>query len=96
MITNVRKSVGIVAKEHGISRELMCWLLKTQGRMEWQLRRFRASEEYKQYEHVFMNNYCYYYDSEFYEGIDYSENAIQRALVEWEAFLIQQTRYLQQ
>ena len=76
---DVRRSVSIEAKEHGISGQKMNWLLKTQGRMEGTPGRFRAKEGYKQYEHPIKNNYGYSYDSQFFEGIDYSESAMRRA-----------------
>ena len=76
---DVRRSVSIEAKKHGISGQKMNWLLKTQGRMEGTPGRFRAKEEYKQYEHPIKYNYGYCYDSQFFEGIDYSKKAMRKA-----------------
>lgn len=79
MEKDIRRSVTIEAKKHGISGQIMKWLLKTQGRLEGVPGSFRASKEYQQYEHSFMDNYGYCYDSQFFEGVDYSEKAIQKA-----------------
>lgn len=79
MKKDIRRSVSIEAKEHGISGQKLNWLLKTQGRMEGAPGRFRATEEYKQYEHPIKYNYGYCYDTQFFEGIDYSESAMRKA-----------------
>ena len=86
MSSDRRRSVSVEAREHGISGQLMNWLLKTQGRMEGSPGRFRASAKYAQYEHRITNNYGYSYDPEFFVGVDLSEKAIAKAKSEWEKF----------
>jgi len=86
MEKDVRRSVTIEAKKHGISGQKMKWLLKTQGRLDGAPGYFRASKEYQQYEHPIMNNYGYCYDSEFFEGVDYSEKAIRKAERTWSIY----------
>lgn len=92
MGNDIRRSVSIEAKEHGISGQLMNWLLKTQGRMEGTPGRFHATAKYRKYEHPIKNNFGWSYDPEFFKGVKYTDKAIRKAQAEWDSYKKRQGR----
>ena len=74
-----RKGVGVYASEHGITAQVLNFLLKDQGRMDGEPGNFHAAEPYKQYEHWVQQGTGHSYDPEFFEGLDMSRSAIQAA-----------------
>ena len=93
MADDLRKSVSVAGKEHGLSGQMMHWLLKTQGRMVGTPGHFYASAKYKQYEHPIRDKRGFSYDPEFFKGIDYSQKALDKAFAEWDRFKTKQGEY---
>ena len=94
MKSDIRRSITVEAKEHGLSGQMMKWLLKSQGRLEGRPGTFRATPEYKQFEHNAKSTWGYAYDSEFFEGVDYSEAALDEARTQRENYKIQMKPWL--
>lgn len=79
MKDDIRRSITVMAKEQGISGQLMKWLLWTQHRLEGTPGRFRATRKYRQYEYPIAFQYGFSYDPKFFEGVKYTKRAMKRA-----------------
>ena len=80
-----RKSVRVVANEHGTTAQTLNWMLKKQGRFTGEPGRYFVTPPYKQYEHYTQEGYGNSYDPPFFEGIDFSREAIRKAEEELKA-----------
>lgn len=81
-----RKSVRVVANEHGTNAQILNWMLKKQGRFTGEPGRYFVTPSYKQYEHYTQEGYGNSYDPPFFEGIDFSREAIRKAEEELKAY----------
>ena len=81
MKDNIRRSITVMAKEQGISGQLLKWLLWTQHRLEGPPGRFRATRKYRQYEYpiTFQHGFAFCYDPKFFDGVKYTRRAMRRA-----------------